>query len=582
MPAILNYSDDEIHRGLLHSDIMESSLFLSLAPSFDIQYPLPKRQRVAAPFILREEHMKTAALLKKQKPSSIDALPDECLFEILRRLPRSRERCIAACVSKRWLMLLSSIKSSEFVGDHKGSKTLPDLNCTEPWELDQDISFESCGQLMRCLEAEEANDVRLAAIAVCASEGSGLNKLTIRGGNSTCKVTDLGLSAVGRCCSSLSALSMWRLPLVSDVGLMAIADGCSKLENIDFSHCRSISDKGLIAIAKKCPNLVSVTIDSCPGISNDGLQAVGRYCSKLLSISIKDCPLVGDKGISSLVASSSSSLMKIKLQNVNVSDLSLAVIGHYGKAVTDISLTALQNVTERGFWVMGNALNMVSLTSCTVSCCPGLTDLGLEAMAKGCPLLKQLCVRRSSNLSDAGLKSVSLFARMLEGLQLEECNRITLKGVLDGLLSCNARFRSLVMIKCLGIRDIAYYPQELPTCRSLRSLTIRGCPGFTSSSLAVVGKICPNLCQIDISGLVGVTDSGILPLIETSESRLVKVNLEGCVSLSDASISSLVKSHGSTLKFLNLDGCVKITDRSLLAISANCSVLKDLDVSGAV
>ncbi|KAK8913678.1 EIN3-binding F-box protein 1 [Platanthera zijinensis] len=588
MHTLEAFGDEELPLcWLIRSNFMDSNIILSLAPNVDFCYPSGKRLRVTAPsFIRGEGEMKTYGLLKKQQPCSIDVLPDECLFEILRWLPRSQTRSIAACVSKRWLMLLSSIQPSEDMQMvQKGSellrfsrKPLPDLNYPVPLASDLNLDVGSDGYLSRCLEADEATDIRLAAITVCASGLGGLGKLKIRG-NSTCKITDGGLSVIGRGCSFLRVLHIWKLPLISDAGLLSIANGCPMLENLDVCDCPWITDKGLVAIAQKCPNLISLSIDFCSRISNDGLQAVGRGCPKLLSISIKDCPLVGDKGISNLMICTASSLKKIKLENVNISDVSLAVIGHYGKAVTSISLTSLQKVNERGFWVMGNARNMASLTSCTISCCSGVTDRSLEAIAKGCPLLKQLGIRMSHDLSDAGLTSLAGFARTLESLLLEECNGITLGGVLDLLLKSYTRFRSLALVKCLGIRDLPFQVEELPTCTSLQSLTIRDSPGFTSTSLSALVKINPNLRQIDLSGLVGVTDTGLLSLAESSRCGLVKANLGECVNLSDVSISALVEAHGSSLKLLNLAGCKMVTDRSLLAISANCSVLKDLDVS---
>lgn len=566
------------------SNYMDSSCLL------DIFYPPFKRLRVTAPFSIITEEKKADPVLKKQQPAfSIDALPDECLFEILRRLPRSQDRSIASCVSKKWLMLLSSIRSSETVGAHrnKGSeilgssrKPLPDLNQAIASESEPDTDAESNGFLIRCLEEDEATDTRLAAIAVSTSGHGGLGKLKIRGGHSACKVTDVGLSAIGKLCPSLRVLSLWKVPLVSDSGLAAIADGCPMLESLDLCQCPLITDKGLVSIAQKCPNLSSLSLDSCSSISNDGLQAIGRHCQKLTSASIKGCPLVGDKGISGLVApASTSSLVKIKLQNLNINDVSLAVIGHYGKSVTGISLVGLENISERGFWMMGNALNMVNLTSCTIVCCPGITDLSLEAISKCCPRLKHLCIQSSCNLTDAGLKAFARSAKLLESLQLENCARITLHGIIEGIISCNTRIRSIALIKCLGIRDITCYKNELPACSSLRSLVIQDCPCFTNCSLALVGKLCPNLQQIDLTGLVGVTDSGFLPMVRSSKSQLVKMNLRGCINISDASISALVKAHGNSLKMLNLEGCKKITDKSLLAIVSNCSGLQDLDVS---
>ncbi|CAL9138128.1 unnamed protein product [Musa acuminata var. zebrina] len=570
-------SDDICHGGSLFSNLVDSSLLLSLSRNVDVYCSSRKRPRVTAPLAFRAEKK---VAYKKQQPRSIDSLPDECLFEILRRLPGDKERSNSARVSKRWLMLLSSIRSSELGARKKshvesGKKFLPDLN--KNVLLDEQES-ENNGYLTRRLDAEEATDIRLASIALGTCSRGGLGKLFIQGSNST-RVTDVGLSAIAHACPALRVLSMWKVPLITDAGLSEIADGCPLLEKLDLCQCPLITDKGLVAVAKKCPNLTSLSIESCANICNEGLQVIGRSCPKLKSLTIKDCLHVGDQGIASLVSSASSCLERIKLQALNISDIVLAVIGHYGKNLIDLSLNGLQNVGEKGFWVMGNALGLQKLRSITINCCNGLTDKGLQAIAKGSPFLKQLFVRKSCYLSDAGLRSFAETARALENLHLEDCNRITLMGVLGALLTCNPELKSLVLVRCLGIRDIAFAPTQLPSCMSLRSLTIRDCPGVTGASLQVVGKICPQLQKLDLSGQAGVTDASLIPLIQSSEVGFVEVNLSGCVNLTDALVTMLVKAHGSTLKMLNLDGCKRITDQSLVAIADSCSVFDDLDLS---
>jgi len=82
-----------------------------------------------------------------------------------------------------------------------------------------------------------------------------------------------------------------------------------------------------------------------------------------------------------------------------------------------------------------------------------------------------------------------------------------------------------------------------------------------------------------LRGLEGVTDAGLLPLLESSEAGLVKVNLSGCTNITDKVVSSLANLHGWTLENLNLDGCKNISDASLMAIAENCALLCDLDVS---
>ncbi|KAL5547834.1 hypothetical protein UlMin_003065 [Ulmus minor] len=566
MPTLVNYNGDDDFS--FYSNPMDLGRFGS---HVDVYYPPSKRARISAPFILR------GSIFEQDKKPSIETLPDECLFEIFRRVNGGKERSSCACVSKRWLMLMSSIRQTEVCEPSQLENETSSSNDVEMITRDENLELKSDGYLTRSVEGKKATDIRLAAIAIGTSSRGGLGKLSIRGSNPVRGVTNVGLSSIARGCSSLKVLSLWNVPSVGDEGLFEIAKGCPSLEKLDLCQCPSISNKGLIAIAENCPNLTSLSIESCPKIGNDGLQAIGRFCSKLQSIIIRDCPLVGDHGVSSLL-SSALVLTKVKLQDLNITDFSIAVIGHYGKAITNLTLSGLQNASERGFWVMGNAQGLEKLTFLTITCCRGMTDVSLEALGRGCTNLKQMCLRKCCFVSDNGLVAFAKAAASLEGLQLEECNRVTQAGVIGVLLNCGA-LKSLTLVKCLGIKDIACGLSMPSPCRSLRSLSIRNCPGFGSSSLAMVGKLCPQLQHVDLSGLYGITDAGILPLLESSEEGLRRVNLSGCLNLTDEAVVTLAKLHGSTLEVLNLDGCRKITDASLAAIADNCLFLSDLDLS---
>ncbi|XP_068652509.1 EIN3-binding F-box protein 1-like [Aristolochia californica] len=575
MPTLVNCSGDEdfCSAGSMYSNLMDSSLILSLGPYVDVYCPPRKRSRISAPFVFCGE-------VEQERQASIDVLPDECLFEIFRRLEGGQERSASACVSKRWLLLQSSMRRTEIYADKPVLTGAKADESSKPKDTPvEEIGEESDGHLSRCLEGKKATDLRLAAIAVGTSRRGGLGKLSIRGSNSIRRVTNLGLSAVARGCPSLRVLSLWNVSSVGDEGLFEIADGCPMLEKLDLCQCPLISDKGLVSIAKKCPKLTTVTIEGCSNIGNESLEAFGRFCPNLTAISVKDCPLVGDQGIASLMSSASSVINKIKLQALNVTDVSLAVIGHYGKAVTDLSFTGLYNVTERGFWVLGNAVGLQKLKTFTIISCQGVTDLGLEAVGKGCPNLKQFNLRRCLTLSDEGLKAFTRSATSLESLLLEECNRITQAGVLGALSNCGDKLKALSLVKCMGIRETLSGLTQLSPCKSLRYLAICNCPGFGSAGLAMVGKLCPKLQHLDLEGICGATDAGLLMLLESCEAGLVKVNLAGCINVSDAVVSALTRLHGESLEVLNLDGCRKITDGSLVAISNNCSVLVDLDVS---
>ncbi|PHU29643.1 hypothetical protein BC332_01736 [Capsicum chinense] len=84
----------------------------------------------------------------------------------------------------------------------------------------------------------------------------------------------------------------------------------------------------------------------------------------------------------------------------------------------------------------------------------------------------------------------------------------------------------------------------------------------------MVGKLYPQLHQLNLSGLTGITDTGLLPLLESFKAEIVMVNLTDCLNLTDEVVLSLARLHGKTLENLNLDGCRRITCASLVAISA--------------
>uniref|UniRef100_A0A7N0TCC2 F-box domain-containing protein n=1 Tax=Kalanchoe fedtschenkoi TaxID=63787 RepID=A0A7N0TCC2_KALFE len=560
MSTIVNYNgtDSFYPGGSLFANYKDSSQLLSLGHhQGDVYFPPCKRSRSVAPFAFRGD-----GLEEKTRRVSIEILPDECLFEIFRRLPGGQERSACAGVSKRWLTLLSSICRDEL--------------CSAECQDDEGEGF-----LSRCLEGEKATDVRLAAIAVGSGFRGGLGKLSIRGSNSLRKVTDSGLKAISRGCPSLKALSLWSVPSVGDEGLCAIANGCSLLEKLDISHCPAITNKALISIAKSCGNLSALSIDSCANIGNESLQALGRYCPNLKSISIKDCPLVGDQGITGLFSAESQALAKVKLQSLPVTDMSLAVIGHYGKMVTDLYISGLRTVNEKGFWVMGSCQGLQMLKSLTIASCQGVTDLGLAAIGKGCLNLKQLCLRKCALLSDNGLVSFAEAAGSLESLQLEECHRITVFGLFGSVVKGNGNLKALSVVKCFGIKDASIGSDVMSTGESLRSLSIQNCPGFSDAFLAVLGKLCPQLQCLSLKNLNGVTDAGFHTFLQSCEAGLVKVSLSGCENLTDGSISSMIKSNGSTLEVLNLDGCNRITDATLAAVANSCLFLRDLDLSSA-
>ncbi|WMV33255.1 hypothetical protein MTR67_026640 [Solanum verrucosum] len=210
---------------------------------------------------------------------SIEILLTKCLFEVFKRLPSGQERSACACVSKRSLMLLSSIRNDE-IAESNG--------------------IEGEGYLVRSIFGREATDFRLIAIVVGATNRGGLAKLSIRGNNPCCGVTDVGLEAIARGFPTLRDLTLWNVSFVGDKGLFEISLGYHMLEKLDLFQCPTITGKSLLDIAKNCRAMTTLTIDSCSNIGNDSLKVVGQYCLNLKIVVLIICPLIGDHGIAVL------------------------------------------------------------------------------------------------------------------------------------------------------------------------------------------------------------------------------------------------------------------------------------------
>lgn len=152
-------------------------------------------------------------------------------------------------------------------------------------------------------------------------------------------------------------------------------------------------------------------------------------------------------------------------------------------------------------------------------------------------------------------------------------------GLIDALGSCSGKLKVLTLVKCTGIKESGLGEVPVPTCESLKSLSIRSCPSLGNGCLALLGRACPQVQSIDFSGLAGISDDGLFALFGSCKTSLVKLNLSGCIEVTDRAVFVIVNLFGKTLLSLNLEGCRKVTDQSLGFIAHYCAILQELDIS---
>ncbi|KAL3677204.1 hypothetical protein R1sor_027152 [Riccia sorocarpa] len=502
-----------------------------------------------------------------QKPMEdlINLLPDECLYEIFRSLPRARDRCAVAAVCRRWLLLQATLPrsclkaSAGNVSPQSGpasslqAESGSRCSVEEGEERVERQPQWAIGDLTRKLEGRRATDIRLACIAVGTAGRGGLGELVIKGGHGVPvfkSVSDVGLTAIGVSCGALRRLSLWHCLNAGDEGLVAIGRGCRLLEKLHLLKCPEIGDAGLKAVAEGCPLLSNVSIDSCKKIGNEGLKSVGRSSSSLVSLSISNCD-VGNEGIVAVV-SGCRKLKKMKLEKVNINDAGLE------------QSPCLQE-----------------LRSLCISACQGLSDTALQVIGESCKQLRVFSLLNCEAASDVGLKEVTKSCLALENLHVEGCSGITHLGLKAALANRGGELKSLRLNNCSGVRDKGLTSSDfLLTCNALKSLSITNCIGVGSGCLGMVGRSCPSLEELDLSGLTGVSDRGLKALMQQGVGmQLRKLNLSGCVKVSDIGVCAVARQCKSKLRSLILDGCTRVTDRSLKVLATECQGIEDLDIS---
>uniref|UniRef100_M1DUZ7 Ein3-binding f-box protein 3 n=1 Tax=Solanum tuberosum TaxID=4113 RepID=M1DUZ7_SOLTU len=213
-------------------------------------------------------------------------------------------------------------------------------------EIAESNGIEGEGYLVRSVFGRETTDFRVTAIAVGPTNGGGLAKLSIRGNNHCCGVTDIGLEAIARGCPTLRDLTLWNVSFVGDKGLSEISLGYHLLEKLDLFQCPTITDKSLLDIVKNCRAVTTLTIDSCSNIGNDSLKAVGQYCLNLKIVVLKICPLIRDHGIAVLFYLASNVLTEVRLQGLCLSDLSLGILFNCCTKLETLSLVSFIGVED--------------------------------------------------------------------------------------------------------------------------------------------------------------------------------------------------------------------------------------------
>lgn len=261
----------------------------------------------------------------------------------------------------------------------------------------------------------------------------------------------------------------------------ALTFTCPKLLAVEFFGLAA-NDFGMLVLALGCPNLVRVKCHNTFGVTDVGLATLAAGCRRLetlhISFDIKDAG-VTDVGVAA-VARYCPRLSVLKIDSTAVTDASFLALAKHCVWLTHVEINS--DIDQRL-----------------------ITDVGVVALAHGCPRLCAFTLHGSPSVTDVGLAALAA-----------KCPNL-----------------AVVRLPAAGATDAAV----ISLARKCRRLSTIDFSATALSDEAVVGlaRECPELVSLRLERCDELTDSAVEHLISHACACVVDVEVSGARITSDAS-----------------------------------------------
>ncbi|XP_048211306.1 F-box/LRR-repeat protein 2-like isoform X1 [Perognathus longimembris pacificus] len=396
----------------------------------------------------------------------------------------------------------------KFVKERAGSLRALDLSGTGlPPEALKALS-QVTGLQLQELSLHSCRDLSTEAVATLCRQQPGLTSLDLSGCS---ELTDGALLAVSRSLRHLRHLSLGKLQRLTDAGCTALG-GLRELQSLDMAecclvsgrelaqalgtvrgtpppltslrlaYCSSLKDASVLSmIPVLSSNLRVLDLSSCVALTNRTMQAICYYLTHLSVLRLAWCKELCDWGLLGLEepnekpALGPQSHPELKHQASDSTDLSPKSQGPsllMLQALQELDLTACSKLTDAS---LAKVLQFPQLRRLSLSLLPALTDMGLVAVARGCPSLERLVLSHCSHLSDEGWAQAARFWPRLQHINLSSCSQLT-EQTLDTITQTCKQLQVLDVAMCPGINIAAVrrFQEQLPQVTCIQSRFVGG------------------------------------------------------------------------------------------------------------
>ncbi|KAL6137819.1 hypothetical protein ACLB2K_063108 [Fragaria x ananassa] len=409
----------------------------------------------------------------------MDYLPEQLVWEILRRIKKTTDRNSLSLTCKRLHGLDNEQRDSLRIGcgldpanEALTSLCSRFLNLTKVeitytgWMSKLGKQLDDQGLLILSHHCPSMIELSLSYCTFITDVGLGYlsscSKLSALKLNFTPRITGCGILSLVVGCKILTVLHLIRCLNVNSVEWLEYLGRLGTLEDLSIKNCKAIGEGNLIKLGASWRNLKRLQFEVDANYSpGRGLACVMGKCKKLkkihldMCVGVRDCDIIG-------LAQNSRNLRSIYLRVP--SDFSLPLLMSNPLRLTDECLNALSS-------------NCSKLESIRISYSDGefpsfssFTLQGIITLIQKCPV-RELAFDQVYSFNDAGMEALC-FAQHLETLELVRCQEISDEGL--QLAVQFPRLSVLRLVKCLGVSDEGLRP--LVGSYKLETLAVEGCP----------------------------------------------------------------------------------------------------------
>ncbi|CAM9567501.1 unnamed protein product, partial [Discosporangium mesarthrocarpum] len=218
-----------------------------------------------------------------------------------------------------------------------------------------------------------------------------------------CVFKQLGVS-----CPSLIHLNLSMCPQVNNSVVRCVLQGCSKLRQLYLDGCHRVTDAGFhlqqspFYVLVGAVSLETLSVQGCPQVTGSLVLHLRKLCRNLKELNMARCKSVSGDSLQRLFDSCPT------LESLNVS--------------------FLETATEEAFRVLSTIFNsetawLPPLRHLNLGSCGGLTDLGLSRV--GCfRSLESVHLENCLHVTDEGLLALARRCPMLQGVGLGNCGQV--------------------------------------------------------------------------------------------------------------------------------------------------------------